>query len=100
MPHRSLAGQQTDKIWPTRVNREHRRQDLGWPVPGTLDLGFFHHRRDRTDNALGHLILQIEDVAEPTIKPVCPKIAPVVVSISCPAMRTRLAALRTLPSTT
>src|SRR5207237_5707036 len=43
---------------------------------GTLDLGFFHRWRDRPDNALSHLVLQIEDVAEPTIKPFCPKMCP------------------------
>src|SRR5213079_1468078 len=43
---------------------------------GTLDLGFFHRWRDRPDNALSHLVLQIEDVAETTIKPVCPKMCP------------------------
>src|SRR5258705_1021135 len=43
---------------------------------GTLDLGFFHHWRDRPDNALSYLVLQIEDVADPTIKPVGPKMGP------------------------
>src|SRR5260370_1228202 len=32
--------------------------------------------RDRHDNALSHLVLQIEDVVESTIKPVCPKMCP------------------------
>jgi hypothetical protein len=67
---------------------------------GTLDFGFFHRWRDRPDNALGHLVLQIEDVAEPTIKPSAQRWAPVAVSTSCPVMRTRFAALRTLPSNT
>ncbi len=49
---------------------------LGRLALGTLDLGLFHHRRDRPDNALSHLVLQIEDVAETTIKPVCPKMGP------------------------
>src|SRR6478672_5902941 len=40
---------------------------------GALDLGFFHRRRDRPDNALSHLVLQIEDVAETAIKPISPK---------------------------
>jgi transposase InsO family protein len=33
-------------------------------------------RRNRADNALGHLVLQIENVAETTIKPFCPKMCP------------------------
>src|SRR5271167_3286912 len=49
---------------------------LGRFVFGTLNLGFFHRWRYRPDNALGHLVLQIEDVAEPTIKPIGPKMCP------------------------
>src|SRR6478672_4876506 len=49
---------------------------LGWLALGTLDLGVFHRWRDRPDNTLGHLVLQIEDVAETTIKPVYPKMRP------------------------
>src|ERR1041384_4689647 len=48
-------------------------ETLGRLALGTLDLGFFHRWRDRPDNPLGHLGLQIEDVAEPAIEPVCPK---------------------------
>src|ERR1700738_3964608 len=51
-------------------------ETLGRLAFGTLDLGFLHRWRDRPDNALGHLVLQIEDVTEPTIKPVCPKMRP------------------------
>src|ERR1700692_951322 len=51
-------------------------ETLGWFGLGTLDLGFFHRWSDRPDNALSHLVLQIEDVAETTIKPVCPKMCP------------------------
>src|SRR5712691_713094 len=76
MPRRSLAGYQTDKTWPNRANRAHRRRDSRSLALGTLDLGFFHRRRDRPDNALSHLVLQIEDVAEPAVKPVCPKVCP------------------------
>src|SRR6476659_6680208 len=72
MPRRSLAGWQTDNTWPDRVGVE----AIGRLALGALDLGFFHRRGDRPDNALGHLVLQIEDVAEPTIKPVGPKMCP------------------------
>src|SRR6266480_7462137 len=51
-------------------------ETLGRLALGTLDFGFFHRWRDRPDNALSHLVLQIEDVAETTIKPVCPKMCP------------------------
>src|ERR1700730_13765912 len=51
-------------------------ETLGRLALGALDLGFFPRWRDRPDNALSHLVLQIEDVAEPTIKPVCPKMSP------------------------
>src|SRR6476660_8730056 len=46
---------------------------LGRLAPGTLDLGFLNCRCDRPDNALGHLVLQIEDIAKTTIKPFRPK---------------------------
>src|ERR1700681_2010586 len=51
-------------------------ETLGRLALGTLDLGFFHRWRDRPDNVLGHLVLQSEDVAEPTIKPFRPKMGP------------------------
>jgi len=51
-------------------------ETLGRLALGTLDLGLFHRRRDRPDNALSHLVLQIEDVADPTINPVGPKMCP------------------------
>src|SRR2546425_8679590 len=76
MPRRSFAGWQTDKTWPNRVNRGLRRRGSRSACAGTLDLGFFHRWGDRPDNALSHLVLQIEDVAETTIKPVCPKMCP------------------------
>jgi len=76
MPRRSLAGYHTDKTWPNRANRGIGVETVGRLAFGTLDLGFFHRWRDRPDNALSHLVLQIEDVAEPTIKPFCPKMCP------------------------
>src|SRR5258705_10274340 len=51
-------------------------ETLGRLALGTLDLGFFHHWRDRPDNALRHLILQVEDIDKPAVKPVCPKMCP------------------------
>jgi len=36
---------------------------LGRLAFGALDLGLFNRRRDRSNNALGDLILKIEDVA-------------------------------------
>src|SRR6266403_5618383 len=51
-------------------------ETLGQLAFGTLDLGFLHRWRDRPNNALSHLVLKIEDVAEPTIKSVCPKMCP------------------------
>src|SRR5262245_23163596 len=51
-------------------------ETLGRLALGTLDLGVFYRWRDRPDHALGHLVLQIEDVADPSIKPVCPKMCP------------------------
>jgi hypothetical protein len=51
-------------------------ETLGRLALGTLDLGFFNRWRDRPDNALSHLVLQTEDVAEPAIKPVRPKMCP------------------------
>src|SRR6266436_5100321 len=72
MPRRSLADLQTDKAWPNRVNNGIGVEAFGRLALGTLDFGFFHRWRDRPDNALSHLVLQIEDVAETTIKPFCP----------------------------
>src|SRR5229473_5898414 len=51
-------------------------ETLGRLALGTLDLGFFQRWRDRPDNAFSHLVLQIEDVAETTIEPFCPKMCP------------------------
>ena len=48
-------------------------ETFGWLALGTLDLGLLHRWRDRPDNALSYLVLQIEDVADPTIKPIGPK---------------------------
>jgi hypothetical protein len=76
MPRRSLAGYHTDKTWPNRANRGIGVETVGRLAFGTLDLGFFHRWRDRPDNALSHLVLQIEDVAETTIKPFRPKMCP------------------------
>jgi hypothetical protein len=73
MPRRSLADQHTDKTWPNRAIEGIGVETLSRLALGTLDLGFFHRWRDRPDNTLGYLILQIEDVAETTIKPFCPK---------------------------
>src|SRR5580698_3979050 len=39
---------------------------------GSLDLGFFNRWRDRPYNARRHLILEIKDVVQPTVNPVCP----------------------------
>src|ERR1700751_2455935 len=42
-------------------------------VLGTFYFGCFNRRGDRPNHALGHLILQIEDIAEPAVKTVGPK---------------------------
>src|SRR3982074_2307133 len=76
MPRRSLAGYHTDKTGQTAQIEGIGVETLVRLALGTLDLGFFHRWRDRPDNALGHLVLQTEDVAEPAIKPVCPKMCP------------------------
>src|ERR1700716_3898230 len=76
MPRRSLAGYHTDKTGQTAQIEGIGVETLGRLALGPLDLGFFHRWRDRPDNALSHLVLQIEDVAEPTINPVRPKMCP------------------------
>ena len=74
---------------------------LGGLALRALDLGPLQPGRDRADHARRHLVLQIEDVGELAVEPVGPQIAaPVAASMSCPAMRTRSPALRTLPSST
>src|SRR6201984_2269773 len=42
-------------------------------VLGTFYFGCFNRRGDRPNHALGHLILYIEDIAEPAVKTVGPK---------------------------
>ena len=73
---------------------------LGWLAGCALDLGLAQFQFDGTGDPTRHLVLQLEDVVEHTVKAVGPDIAPVVVSISWPVMRTRLPALRKLPSST
>src|SRR4029453_4724028 len=51
-------------------------ETLGRLTLRTLDLGFFQRWRDRPHNVLGYLVLQIEDVPEPTIKAFRPKMSP------------------------
>ena len=73
---------------------------LGRLALGPLDLCLFQLRSDRSDDAPGHLLLQIKDVLQCRLETVRPDMRPVAASMSCPVMRTRFAALRTLPSST
>src|SRR6187431_621364 len=45
---------------------------LGRLTFGSLDLGLFHRWRDRPHDARSHLILEIKDVVQPAVNPVCP----------------------------
>ena len=67
---------------------------------GTRDLRLFKSWRNSSYNAGGYLILQIEDVFESAVETIRPQMRTFAASINCPVMRTRFAALRTLPSST
>ena len=67
---------------------------------GTFDLRPLHLRRNRSDDTRGDLILQLENVVEGAFETLGPRCARSSASMSCPVMRTRFAALRTLPSST
>src|SRR5262249_17949699 len=65
-----------------------------------VDLGLFELRCDRAHNAGSNPVLQPKNVLKCSIETVCPKMAPVAASISCPVTRTRSPDRRTLPSST
>ncbi len=71
------------------------------PLRGcSLDFRSPEARLDGSDDTLGDAVLQIEDVREFTVEPVCPECRPLAASISCPVIRTRFPALRIEPSRT
>ena len=43
-------------------------------APGTLDLGLLHFRCDRTDDARGDLVLQIEDLRQRSVETIGPQV--------------------------
>ena len=49
------------------------RQIAGHIQLGTVDLRLFQLRRYRSDDPGNELILQIEDVEQVTVKPICPQ---------------------------
>src|SRR5262249_38406322 len=65
-----------------------------------LDLRQAQARFDRSDDGRCHPILQFKNVVQQAVDAVAQMCAPVAASINCPVMRTRLPALRTLPSST
>src|SRR5215510_2548635 len=64
----------------------------------TLDFSLPQARLNRTDDAQGNFVLYRENVVERSIVPFCPEMPPVSASTSWLVMRTRLPALRILPS--
>lgn len=66
---------------------------LGRLAPRAIDLGTLRLRSERTGDALGHLILQLEDVAERAFEPVGSRTAPGGGMNELSVIRTRLAAL-------
>ena len=49
---------------------------MGWLALRALDLGPLELRRDRTDDGLGDLILQLENIVEPAFEALGPIDAP------------------------
>jgi hypothetical protein len=69
-------------------------------MAGALDVGLAQFWFDRAGDAGRDLVLQLENVVERAVEAFGPDVSAVVASTSCPVMRTRLPALRTLPSST
>ena len=73
---------------------------FGWLALRALDLGSLELRRDRADDGLGDLILQLENIVERAFEALGPQMRPSGRIDQLPVMRTLCAALRTLPSST
>ena len=72
---------------------------FSWLPLSPRNLGRFKLWSDRSDHSCSYLILQIKNVFDFTVEPIGPAV-PIAASISCPVIRMRLLALRTLPSST
>ena len=75
-------------------------ETFGWLALRALDLGPLELRRDRADDGLGDLILQLENIVERAFEALGPQMRPSGRIDQLPVMRTLCAALRTLPSST
>src|SRR6516164_9695152 len=61
------------ELGPTTQIQSINIQTVGRLTLGATKLRFLDYGMDCTNNTLGHLILQLEDIRDRTLEPVCPK---------------------------